>query len=153
MKSRALLSLLGIAFAVAACDGHMPRMFGGGNPSKECDGTGTCQITVTVTGCATGGSQISVDHEVVAMRRGKNNLDIHWKLQGNQYEFPDRAIKFTSAEFDSPDGNKNSYKVRDKNSPGSGASGPHKYSITVVKTGGAPCATKDPIIINDYVTH
>ena len=150
MKNRALLSALSLAFAVAACDGHMPRIFGGGpTPSKECDGSGPCQLTVTVDNCTPGGSGIHVDHEVVGMRKGKNNIDIHWKLQSNQYEFPAQAIKFTSGEFDSPDGNKNNYKFRDKNTAGSGTS-PHKYSITVVKTGGAACATKDPIIINDY---
>jgi hypothetical protein len=150
MKNRALFLLLGVAVAVAACDGTLARVFGSGpTPSKVCNKGGQCHLNVTVTGCAAGGSQISVDHEVVGMKKDDNDIDIHWKLAGNQYEFPAQAIQFTSREFDQPDGNKNNYKVRDRNTKGSGTS-PHKYSITVVKAGGAPCATKDPIIINDY---
>ncbi len=147
MKNRALFCALIIALSLTACDGHMPRIFGGG-ASLECDGTNQCKVDVMVTGCAAGGTQISVNHPKVGVKKGKHNVDIHWNLLGNDYEFPDRAIRFKTgaSQFDTPDGNKNNYKLRDLNTVG----GEFEYSITVVKKGGAPCATKDPIIINDY---
>ena len=149
MKNRALFCMFAIALAVTACDGM--RIFGGGGPTptKVCDNNGTCQLDVTVDNCNAGGTGIHVDHEVAGMKKGNADIKIHWQLKTHGYEFPPQAMKFTSAQFSPSSGNTNNQFVNDRNSPGSGTS-PHKYSITVVKTGGAACATKDPIIVNDY---
>ena len=149
--NRALFSAVTLAIAVSGCDGHLPRVLGGGpTPTKKCNGSSTkCELTVTVTGCAADGSGIRLDHWVLGVESGNHDVDIKWKLEGNDYEFPENAIKFKNGgggQFDQPSGNKNNYKWRDKNESGSGY---HDYSVTVVKKGGAPCATKDPTIVND----
>ena len=148
MKNRALFSALVLAFALAACESNPFRTLGFG-ADLECNGSNLCKVEVAVAGCAAGGTQISVDFPTVGVTKGKHDVDIKWHLAGNDYEFPEGAVKFKAGgagQFDLPTGNKNNYKWRDHNT----AAGKHEYSITVVKKGGAPCATKDPFIINDY---
>ena len=150
MKNRALLSALSVALTLPGCVADSPRTWGGGPPTKICDEKGVkCDLVVTVDGCSP--TQIHIDHEVLGVLHGAVDVDIRWTIDTPGYEFPKNdGIKFKGSawprEFDLPKGNQNKYKWRDHNRLGKVS---YDYTITVIKSDGSPCASRDPTIINN----
>jgi hypothetical protein len=155
MKNRALLSAFTFAFAAAGCAMHSPVAEGGPEkrPTKTCDEKGVkCDVVVSVTSCTPAG--ITLDHEVLGVAKGSRDVDIRWTISTPGYDFAKKdGIKFKTGdwpkEFDLPEGNKNKYKWRDRNNLDTGTQRSYDYSVTVVKSDGSTCATKDPTIVND----
>ena len=150
MKKRLLwTAAIAASLAVAGC-ACLEGMVGGGTklpPADQvCDGTGVCQVEVSVAGCPGG---ITVDKPVTGVKAGVS-LDIMWKLPaGNAWAFTSDGIKFKTescaAEFDGSAANKNVFKWHDKNPRG--AAHACDYAITLVNSAGTVCHV-DPTIIN-----
>jgi hypothetical protein len=154
MKTRALLSVLAAA-SVVGCAMHSPVAEGGPGkkkPTKTCDEKGVkCDVVVSVTSCTPAG--IILDHEVLGVATGSRDVEIRWTISTPGYDFAKKdGVKFKTGdwprEFDLPEGNKNKYKWRDRNNLDTGERS-YDYSVTVVKSDGSACATKDPTIVND----
>jgi hypothetical protein len=154
MKNRALLSVFAVA-SVVGCSMHVPVVEGGPGkrPTKTCDEKGVkCDVVISVAACTPDG--IILDHEVLGVAKGSRDVEIRWTISTPGYDFAKKdGIKFKSGdwpkEFDLPEGSKNRYKWRDRNSLGTGQERPYDYSVTIVKSDGSACATKDPTVIND----
>jgi hypothetical protein len=157
MNNRALLSAVTLASAAAVavgCAMHSPKVEGGlARPTKTCDEMAVkCDVVVSVASCTPGG--ITLDHQVLGVRKGYRDLELRWTISTPGYDFSRKdGVKFKGdewpKEFDLPDGNKNRYKWRDRNYLDSGKERRYDYSVTVVKSDGTPCATLDPTIVND----
>jgi hypothetical protein len=153
MKQRALLSAFAAASVAVGCAMHSPVAEGGpGKPTRTCDEKGVkCDVTVSVAACTPDG--ITLDHAVLGVAKGSRDVDIRWTIATPGYEFAKKdGVKFKGSdwpkEFDTPEGNKNKYKWRDRNNLGTGTRS-YDYSVTVVKSDGSGCATKDPTVVND----
>jgi hypothetical protein len=127
-----------------------------GNPTKKCDEKGVkCDVKITVTSCAPDGSGITLDHDVLGVLKNSGEVEIRWTIDTDGFEFDgDNGIVFKPGvdwkkEFDSLKGNKNKFKLQDKNHLGTPAPRDYPYTVNIVKKGGAACASKDPTIIND----
>ena len=153
MKKRAPLhAVLGSFVILAGCaclTGERPMGGKVYKPDVYCKKNGTCDLVVTVTSCDPSGAGISVP-ELTGIEAGAAK-QINWYLISDTYDFaPTDAIKFKTDgwqdEFSPPTGNANKWITKDKNRN----TGPteYQYSVTVVKKGGAACATKDPTIVN-----
>jgi hypothetical protein len=153
MKNRALLSAFTFAFAAAGCAMHWPGAQGGpGKTTRTCDEKAVkCDVTVTVASCTPDG--ITVDYPVLGVAKGSRDVDIRWTIATPGYDFGKGGVKFKGSdwpkEFDLPEGNRNKFKWRDRNNLATGQERPYDYSVTVVKSDGSACATKDPTIVND----
>lgn len=123
-------------------------------PTKSCNTkSGKCELTITVAACTPDG--ITIDHNVLGIELGSRDVNIDWVIATDGYDFHKQdGVKFKGSdwnkEFDQPTGNKNKFRWRDRNNAGGPPAREYEYSITVVKTGGATCATKDPTIVNDF---
>jgi hypothetical protein len=153
MRYRALLLAL-LGFTVIACvSENVVIAQGGAAKFRDCHGGGGCTVVVTVTSCAAGG--ISVDAPTLNVQRGNPRIRLTWTIAGNDYEFTDDGIKFTTPgweqEFEAKHNGKNNYTWIDINPTNTATQGrPFKYSVTVQpKRGGAACPSLDPTVIND----
>jgi len=154
MNNRALLSALVFASVAAGCAmhstlGERPHL----KASKTCDEKGVkCDVVISVASCTPDG--ITLDHEVLGVAKGSRDVDIRWTIATPGYDFAKKdGVKFKGSdwprEFDLPEGNRNRYKWRDRNNLDTGKERAYDYSVTVVKSDGSACATKDPTVIND----
>ncbi|HEY2630386.1 MAG TPA: hypothetical protein VGI57_14745 [Usitatibacter sp.] len=122
-------------------------------PTKNCStSSGKCELTITVTSCTPAG--VTIDHEILGIVTGTKDINIDWVIATNGYDFhKSDGIKFKGddwrKEFDQATGNKNKFRWRDRNNAGGQPLREYEYSITVVKSDGSPCTTKDPVVIND----
>jgi len=118
---------------------------------RKCGKSAKCEVSITVTECSTNG--IIVDYGVLGVETGTRDVDIRWTIATAGYEFAEDGIKFKGdawqKEFDQKAHNKNEYKWRDRNNMGSPPERSYDYTITIVKKGGAACASKDPTVVND----
>ena len=152
MNNRALLSALALA-SVAGCAMHSPKAeVAAGRPTKTCDEKSVkCDVVVSVASCTADG--ITLDHPVLGVAKGSRDVEIRWTISTPGYDFAKKdGIKFKTGdwprEFDLPEGNRNKYKWRDRNNLDTGTRA-YDYSVTVVKSDGSACATKDPTVVND----
>jgi hypothetical protein len=152
MKNRALLSAFTFAFAATGCAMQLPMAAGGPgkDPTKTCDEKSKCDVSITVASCTPAG--IILEHEVLGVAQGSRDVDIRWTIDTPDYYFAKDGIKFKTGdwpkEFDQPEGNRNKYKWRDRNNLDTGKRS-YDYSVTIVKSDGSACATKDPTVVND----
>ena len=130
-----------------APDGGKPAL-GKKSVGKKCK-KDDCNLKVDVTdSCA-----ITVDHDLVGVTKGIEDVPITWTIQQNHFEFTAKGIEFRGNPpsfppgSPSPDGK--SFTVIDKNNqPGDDLE--FKYSVTVKRKNGTACPTLDPTIINGY---
>lgn len=121
-------------------------------PTKTCsDKDPKCELTITVTACTPDG--IAIDHDVLGVLTGSRDVKIDWIIATPGYAFQDDGVHFKTdgwqKEFDQPKAAGNKYRWRDRNNAGGPPAREYSYGITVVKSDGSPCATKDPTVIND----
>jgi len=178
MKHRALIIALALGAALAGCEKQAPAAAPkrvepvvqapaatpapptqvAANPpasmrhyDKKCGKSGKCEVSITVTECSANG--IIVDYGVLGVETGSKDVDIRWTIATKGYEFGEDGIKFKGdawqKEFDQKSHDKNEYKWRDRNNMGSPPERSYDYTVTIVKSGGAPCASKDPTVVND----
>jgi len=177
MKHRALIAALAMGAALAGCEKQAPATAAAPKPvepvvqapaatpaqvaatppasmrhyDKKCGKSGKCEVTITVTECSANG--IIVDYGVLGVETGSKDVDIRWTIATADYEFAEDGIKFKGdawqKEFDQKSHNKNEYKWRDRNNLGSPTERSYDYTVTIVKKGGAACASKDPTVVND----
>jgi hypothetical protein len=117
-----------------------------------CKKNGKCEVGITIKECSPKG--IVLDYSSVAVERGNTDIDITWTIATDGYEFAATdGVKFKESdwqkEFKDGKANKNKYTWRDLNPQGPQQSRVFPYSVTIVKKGGAACASKDPTVIND----
>ncbi len=156
MVKKALWLALLAAFAFDGCAADPPKSAGASPlkkpPTKNCsDKDPECKLTITVASCTPDG--ITIDHDALGVLYGSRDVKIDWIITTPGYAFKDNGIKFKTdgwqKEFDQPKANKNTFRWRDRNNAGGPRNRVYTYSITVVKSDGSPCATKDPDLIND----
>jgi hypothetical protein len=117
-----------------------------------CKKNGKCEVGITIKDCSSDG--IVLDYSSVAVERGNTDVDITWTIATSGYEFAAKdGVKFKESdwakEFKDGKANKNKYTWHDMNPQGPQQSRVFPYSVTIVKKGGAECASKDPTVIND----
>lgn len=148
MNKRAPLYVSAAAvFALAGCACLEGTTMGGSHHvrTQDCTAGGVCKIAVTAD-CAA--HTVTVDAPVVVVHG--NNVDIMWKIDGDQQFDAKTGIQFKTeacrAEFTNSSSNKNVFKWTDKNPRGE-AHG-CDYAITVLDSKGNACAHVDPTIVN-----
>jgi hypothetical protein len=148
MNTRALAVAASIVI-LGACAPDRPLTKG--PPPPNCDGTGTCHVRVTVTGCDPSGSGISANPDPLPITQ-KGRWNIHWELPGNSpYKFPSDGIVFknNSGVFDGDTKvHDKLFKWRDNYVDNSGK-GKFYYKIRILKADNSLCAEKDPTVDND----
>lgn len=121
-------------------------------PDFVCKKNGKCEVAITVKDCSPDG--IVLDYAAIGVERGNSDVDVTWNIATAGYEFAlSDGVKFKGGdwqkEFKDGNANKGRYTWRDLNPQGAQQAREFPYSITIVKQGGAACATKDPTVIND----
>ena len=172
MKHRALIAAIAATLALAGCAKEEEKAAasrpapqppatpaqvaapstGSPTPDYVCRKNGKCEVGITVKDCSPGG--IVLDYAAIGVERGNTDVDITWSIATADYEFaPADGVKFKGGEwqqeFKDGKANKNQYTWHDLNPRGASQSRAFPYSVTIVKKGGAACATKDPTVIND----
>ena len=117
-----------------------------------CKKNGNCEVGVTVKDCSPNG--IVLDYPTIGVERGNTDIDITWTIATDGYEFaPETGVKFKESqwekEFKDGKANKNKYTWHDLNPQAAQQGRAFPYTVTIVKKGGAACASKDPTVIND----
>ncbi len=147
----ACLTMLGCATSVVPT---MPTRLG-------CDGTGACIVNIVNPTCATNPCSAHVDVDPVTFRRGKNNIQIHWKLP-NGFAFcaetgdgvflkePDQNDQFkdpgTEGEQGSSVCKRKQYKWTAKNTV---INLKYSYKIIFHNAAGTQLYIVDPVMINE----
>jgi hypothetical protein len=169
MTHRALIASLALGVALAACEKKQepsatlakapgpsvaqmpPAAPSGPKPDYVCKKNGNCEVGVTIKDCSPDG--IVLDHPSVGVERGNTDIDITWTIATADYEFSTEGVKFKESqwekEFKDGTANKNKYTWHDLNPQGPQQNRAFPYTVTIVKKGGAACASKDPTVIND----
>jgi hypothetical protein len=129
-----------------------PPALAGPRTDYVCKKNGKCEVGITIKDCSSKG--IILDYSSVAVERGNTDIEITWTIATDGYEFAATdGVKFKESdwqkEFKDGKANKNKYSWHDLNPQGPQQSRVFPYSVTIVKKGGAACATKDPTVIND----
>jgi hypothetical protein len=169
MTQRALIASLALGVALAACEKKQETSATpakapgpsvaqlatpatpGPKPDYVCKKNGNCEVSVTVKDCSPGG--IVLDYPTVGVERGNTGIDITWTIATADYEFSTDGVKFKDSqwekEFKDGKANKNKYTWHDLNPQDTQQNRAFPYTVTIVKKGGAACASKDPTVIND----
>lgn len=129
-----------------------PPAVAGPKTDYVCKKNGKCEVSITIKDCSPDG--IILDYSSVAVERGNTDIDIIWTIATGGYEFAAKdGVKFKESdwakEFKDGKANKNKYSWHDLNPQGPQQSRVYPYTVTIVKKGGAACASKDPTVIND----
>ena len=147
MKRNAVLYgvMLGL---VGVCAGMPATTAWAAPPTLHCETGKPCEITVTVVVCAPGG--VSVDHDVVGLKRGNGNIPITWKISSTLpgVEFADKGIEFkgqTSGQFKDVAVGKTQFKWIGVNSL------PEREFPYIVRINrnGFDCTSLDPSVVNE----
>ena len=169
MTHRALIAALALGIALAGCEKKQeqaatpakpagpavaqlpPPAPAGPRPDFVCKKNGNCEVAVTIKDCSSNG--IVLDYSSIGVERGNTDIDITWTIATADYEFSTEGVKFKESlwekEFKDGKANKNKFTWRDLNPQDTQQGRAFPYTITIVKKGGAACASKDPTVIND----
>ncbi|HEX4332964.1 MAG TPA: hypothetical protein VH040_12545 [Usitatibacter sp.] len=173
MEHRALIVTLALGVALAGCGkkeqeaapkppapvaqgpavAQLPTpAMAGPKSDYVCKKNGKCEVAITIKDCSPNG--IILDYSAVGVERGNTDIDIIWTIATDGYEFATKdGVKFKESdwqkEFKEGKANKNKYSWHDLNPQGAQQSRAFPYTVTIVKKGGAECASKDPTVIND----
>ncbi len=171
MRTHILISCAAVSLAMLGCDGKPEQK---AKPAAQAPGPAVvaqspdpakagkakravgkkckkddCNLKVDVSDSCV----ITVEHDLVGVTKGIEDVPITWTIQQNHFEFTANGIEFRgnppSFPPGSPSSNGKSFTVVDKNNqPGDDID--FKYSVTVKRKNGAACPTHDPTIINGY---
>ena len=178
MKHRALIAALAVGLALAGCSREdktttlrkppepvttapanpaqgvaqlPPPAPAGPKPDYVCKKNGKCEVGITIKDCSPNG--IVLDYPSVGVERGNTDIDITWTIATSGYEFSAEGVKFKESqwekEFKDGKANKNKYTWHDLNPQDKQQGRAFPYTVTIVKNGGAACASLDPTVIND----
>lgn len=173
MKHRALIAALSVGLALAGCAKKEtaatpaapqtqappantvaqlpPPAPAGPKPDYVCKKNGNCEVGVTIKDCSPNG--IILDYPAIGVERGNTDIDITWTIATADYEFAADGVKFKESqwekEFKDGKANKNKFTWHDLNPQDKQQGRAFPYTVTIVKKGGAACASKDPTVIND----
>ena len=135
------LALVSSVLLSTGCAGPMM-----GTLAAHC-GEGICKTDVTVLDCSNGYISVADDTIEVPDSQGSEKKKIEWTIVTEGYTFPETGgIVTTSSDFLDPrlTSNRTKLTLRDE-----APLGPHKYTITVVRTSsGTACKPRDPFILN-----
>ena len=88
MTTRALIVAIAAGLVVAACSAPPVRMMVGSPKKIDCNGSQNCDVGVNVD-CATDPCRLSVDFDLVLLRKSQGIDKVVWQLQpGGDFAFP-----------------------------------------------------------------
>ncbi len=149
MAMRTWGSALIACFLLAGCTVMNPRVERAAK-RLDCDGSKECTVMVTVKCPRYFECDMSVDYDLILVRGRNREVDIHWKLEGdNGAEFASNAIVIENSVFDCTAEAKDRHSCKDKHPE----FGVFKYVINVtVKDsmfGPRGVQSLDPWVVND----
>ena len=147
MKRTAIL--YGVMLGLAAVCAGIPATARAAAPTKTCETGKPCEVIVTVVVCAPGG--VTLDHDVIGLKRGNGNIPITWKISGDslaQAVFAPRGIEFKTPigdQFKDVAAGEKQFKWVGVNSA------PNKEFRYLVKIqrNGFDCTSLDPSVVNE----